>query len=156
MKSTASRKKQDATPLSRKKMNKQEMRIAEIFGAGEIPEVNNKTLKSYLTYLKGNLELPCRVTGIEDFQWEEFYILGPGSKKEHEKLRQTQPSYLDTFELLGLEKEFDEFSGLFVTVNRITDNKTFTLPLADLKAKRKDSNNHRLLNDYSVWFVNWQ
>jgi len=27
------------------------------------------------------------VTGIEDFDWEEFYVLGPGSKKNMKGLR---------------------------------------------------------------------
>jgi hypothetical protein len=40
-----------------------------------------------MDYLKRNIEFPCQLTGIEDFPWEEYYVFGPGSKKEYEKLK---------------------------------------------------------------------
>ena len=40
---------------------------------------------------KKNLQFPLEVTGIEDFDWEEFYILGPGEKKEYERLKKHNP-----------------------------------------------------------------
>ena len=95
------------------------------------------------------------MTGIEDFRWEEYYIIGPGSEKEHEKLRKTKPSYLDTFKLIKFEDEIDESVGLLVKVRRTSDKKQFVLPLADLKATNENHPDYQLLDDYSVWFVNW-
>jgi hypothetical protein len=43
-----------------------------------------------------------------------------------------------------------------VNVRRVSDKKTFVLPLADLKATDKKSQNYELLDDYSTWFVNYQ
>ena len=137
-------------------LDKPMVRIAKIFDKNEPPEVSEGALKKYLGYLKKNLELPCNLTGIEDFEWEEFYIIGPGSKKEHEELRKTQASYLDTFELVGFEGEIDVEYGIFVNVRRLSDKKDFLLPLADLKAMGKKSKNYQLLDDYSVWFVNFR
>ena len=48
----------------------------------------------------------------------------------------------------------DEYDGIFVYVQRISDKKKFVLPLADLKSTDRKSKNCQLLDDYSVWFVN--
>lgn len=96
------------------------------------------------------------MTGIEDFSWEEYYIIGPGSKKEHDRLRKTRPSYLDTYEWLSFEDRFEDFYGLFVSVRRLSDRQKFVLPLADLKATDKKSKNYQLIDDYVTWFVNWR
>jgi hypothetical protein len=96
------------------------------------------------------------MTGIEDFYWEEYYIIGPGSEKEHEKLRKTKPSYLDTFELIKFEDELNESSGILVKVKRTSDKKQFVLPLADLKATDEKNQSYQLLDDYTTWFVNWR
>jgi len=81
-------------------VDRQLKRIAQVFGMDEPPGVKEKTLKIFLKHLRKNVELPCTLTGSEDFEWEEFYIIGPGSKKEHEQLRKTNASYLDTFDLI--------------------------------------------------------
>ena len=59
----------------------------------------------FFEHLRRSLVLPCEVTGIEDFQWEEVYVIGPGSRKEYERLKKHQPSYRDRFELVALEME---------------------------------------------------
>jgi hypothetical protein len=76
------------------KLDKQEQRIANIFGTQEVPEVETETLERYLNHLQQHLALPCQLTGSEDFDWEEYYVIGPGSKAEHERLRKTRPSYI--------------------------------------------------------------
>jgi hypothetical protein len=134
-------------------MDKQDKRISLVFG-GDIPAAAASSLSRYLAYIKEHLERPCELTGYEDFEWEEYYVMGPGDKKEYEELKKTQPSYTDTFELLSLEDEVDEWSGIQVTVKRLTDNQEFTMPLADLKTTSKKSPNYQLLHDYAVWFVN--
>lgn len=136
------------------RFDKQRQRLANLFGTEGVPAVKTETLERYLDQLKQNLEFPCQLTGIEDFPWEELYIIGPGDKEEHEQLRQTQPSYLDTYELLNFDDVKSRF-GIMVNVRRASDKKTFVLPLADLKATNKQSKNYQLLDDYVTWFVNY-
>ncbi len=143
-------------------IDEQDARIAEIlldtipldFDIEDIPEVSPESLERYFAHLKAKLKLPCQLTGIEYFPWEERYVFGHVSKAEYEKLKTKQPSYHDTFNLLNLDEDINEDYGLFVDVKRTSDNKKFTLPLADLKAIDKHSINYQLLDDYSVWFVN--
>lgn len=134
----------------------QQKRIAALFRSTEVPSVSDKTLKIYLDYLKSHLHQPCQQTGTEDFGWEEFYVFGPGSKQEYERLKKTRASYKDTFELLNLDDNIDENYGILANVKRISDKRKFALPLADLKAKDNNSENYQLLNDFSVWFVNYR
>ena len=134
-------------------IDKQDERISSIFG-GEIPSVTEESLATYLTYLKDHLELPCELTGIEDFDWEEYYVIGPGDQKEYERLKKTKPSYTDNYDMFSLADEVDEWVGILVNVKRVSDKKKFTLPLAELEAADGRSKNYQLLDDYSVWFVN--
>ncbi len=117
------------------KLDKQDQRIADILGTKDVPDVTDETLEIYLDYLKQNLEMPCKVTGIEDmgcFAWEEYYTFGPGSERKYEKLKKKRASYTDTFELLSFDDDYDEDYGLVVNVRRISDKKKFALTLSDL------------------------
>jgi len=114
-----------------------------------------ETIKIYKEYLDQNLSFPIELTGIEDFNWEEFYILGPGSEKEYEKLKKSNPSFTDTFNLVKIDDCYDEYHGLIANVIRTTDKKRFQVPLCDLKSTNKKSKNYQLLDDYSVWSVNY-
>jgi hypothetical protein len=136
--------------------DEQKIRIARVLGENKVPKVNGRTLRIYLAYLRKNLEFPCHLTGIEDFSWEERYVFGYGSKTEYEKLKKTQPSYTDTFEFLGVDDEIEENYGILVNVKRVSDKRKFTLPLADLKSTDEQSKNYQLLDDFSVWFVNYR
>lgn len=118
--------------------------------------VDDENLKKYFQYLNENIGFPCIVTGIEDFRWEEFYVLGPGDKDEYEELKKTQPSYTDHYSILSFDDDYDEDNGILVNVQRISDKKEFTLPLEDLEAVDKKSNNYQILDDYSMWFVNYR
>ncbi len=138
------------------KLDKQDQRIATIFETEDVPDVSTATLQRYRAYLQQHLEFPCQLTGIEDFDWEEYYVIGPGSKAEHERLRKTRPSCMDTYDLLSFDDDVDPDSGLLVHVRRVSDKKTFLLPLADLEATKKKTKNYQLLDDYAVWFVNWR
>jgi len=134
----------------------QDARILAILNAVDTEniDVNGDTLEIYLDFLKQNIENPCIVTGMQDFRWEGYYVFGPGSKKEYEKLKKDNPSYTDTFEILTLYNEPDDSMGIFARVRRISDRKKFDLPLADLKAADPESKNAQMLDDYSCWFVN--
>jgi hypothetical protein len=119
-------------------------------------------VKVFFEHLRRSLVLPCEVTGIEDFRWEEFYVIGPGSQKEYERLKKHQPSYRDRFELMEIEMDVYSEWMLFVVediaahVRRKSDRKKFTLGLAELKAVDERSPNYQLLDDYAVFFVNYR
>jgi hypothetical protein len=141
------------------RVDAQDMRIAKIVGDDDDATFEDCVNKFY-HHLKGSLQLPCDVTGIEDFDWEEYYVLGPGERKQYDKLRQSQPSYEDKYELLAIEadvySEWMMFHGedLAAHVRRRSDGKEFYLGLAELKAVDRKSRNYELLDDYAVWFVN--
>ena len=137
----------------------QDLRIQKILGGEEV-SVCNEATEIYFNHLKKTLELPCKVTGVEDFKWEEFYLFGPGKQKKHDELRKKQPSCQDTYVLIDIEKDvysewmIYEGEDLAAKVKRIPDNKEFWLGLCEIKGTDKNSNNYQLLRDYSVWFVN--
>ena len=82
-------------------LDTQGARIEEIIGDDEEATFDD-CFDKFFDHLKSSLQLPCDVTGIEDFRWEEVYVIGPGDRKEHERLRKNQPSCEDTFELLAI------------------------------------------------------
>ncbi len=138
------------------KLSLQDKRIFAVLGVEveEQTDVNEETLRRYLEYLKENIELPCIVTGREDFRWEEYYVFGPGNKKEYEQLKKTRPSYTDEFKIINFYEDSDDTEGIFVNVQRLSDKKKFDLPLADLEPVDESSKNVELLDDYCTWFVN--
>ena len=137
----------------------QDKRIAAILGENENLDFD-EALKVFYEYLKSHLSLPCEVTGIEDFRWEEVYVFGHGDKKEYDRLKKTQPSYRDQYELLEIDCEAESGWMLFLAedmgahVRRISDGKKFVLGLSELEATDKRSKNYQILDDYAVWFVN--
>lgn len=137
----------------------QDLRIEAIIGDDD--EISfDDCVDIFYNHLKASLQLPCDVTGIEGFRWEDRYVIGPGNHKEYERLRKNQPSYEDIFELLSVERdatsEWMMYSDEDVTglVRRKSDGKEFYLGLAEIKAIDKKSVNYQLLDDYAVWFVN--
>jgi hypothetical protein len=136
----------------------QDRRIKAILGDQE--NTWEEDLKAFFEHLKANLALPCEVTGVEDFRWEEPYILGGWDQQEYERLKETQPSYEDTYELLAVEQgvwsEWTLFGpeDIAAHVRRISDGREFILGLAELKAKPRKSKNYQLIDDYGYWFVN--
>src|SRR5688572_6238815 len=69
-------------------------RIDAIIGDEDDP---GKATEVWFHHLRANLALPCDVTGVEDFRWEEPYVLGVGDAREYRRLCRQQPSYLDVF-----------------------------------------------------------
>lgn len=131
-----------------------EHKIQKILNVKNI-DVSEKTLKKYLEFLKKNIKMPCNLTGQEEFVWEEEFVFGRGNKKEYEKLKKIRPSYSDVFKLLRFEDLISEEVGILVEVQRVSDGKKFTLPVADLEATEEDSPNRDLLDDYAIWFFNY-
>jgi hypothetical protein len=142
------------------KSDEQDQRIAAVLGENVEGIDFFDGVERFLVHFQKSLRLPCQVTGIEDFQWEEFYVLGPGRKKDYTVLRQTQPSYRDTYMLLKVEKSnasewmLHPLEDLTAHVRRDSDRREFYLGLSELKAVDEESDEYRLLDDYAVWFVN--
>lgn len=132
----------------------QDARIEQILGEDNL-NVSDESLAVYRPYLQQHIVIPCELTGSEDFRWEEFYILGPGDKKEYEELKKTRPSYSDVYMFISFDEQIEDREGLMAKVKRISDRRQFVLPLADLKATNKKSPNYQLIDDYAVWFVNY-
>ena len=137
----------------------QDGRIRAVLGDDEEP-VSEETVKRYHEHLKKHLKVPFEVTGIEDFRWEEFYVVGPGDAEEYKRLKKTQPSYEDRYDLIEIDPENDSEWMLFAgedigaLVRRKSDGRRFCLGLAELEATDRKSANYQLLDDYAVWFVN--
>ena len=85
-------------------MDKQFQRIDAIVGDNAERDFA-EALSMFYTHLRQHLVLPCEVTGTEDFRWEERYVLGPGDPKEYARLKKSQPSYRDHYELLKIEQD---------------------------------------------------
>ncbi len=131
-------------------------RIAAILGDGEMDR--DQELEIFLAHLRAHLTFPCEVTGIEDFQWEEPYVFGGWSVREYRKLKKTQPSYEDRYQLLSIGRDWSEWmmcnDDLSAHVRRVSDGKEFILGLSELEATDRNSSHYQLLDDYSVWFMN--
>ena len=119
------------------------------------PEASPETLQRYQDFLNTKLPLGTKMMGSETvgyFAWEERFEFGSGSSHEHRRLSEKYASCFDILELMDLSN-WDEDLGLMATVKRISDQKIFTIPLADLEVC--PTNEHQLVDDYSTWFVNY-
>jgi hypothetical protein len=117
----------------------QDQRIEAIIGHNDQLGFDQAVTR-FFEYLKTELQFPCDVTGIEDFRWEEIYVLGPGDPEEYEELKKSQPSYRDHYELLRIERgvtsQWMLFGGedIAAHVRRKSDGNTFCLGLSELQA----------------------
>ena len=140
----------------------QKLRLQAIFAApdDQIPLVTEETLQIYLQHLRDNLTVPCLLTGIESlgyFSWEERYSFGYGSQAEYQRLRQTEASFRDQYELKSFAATVDlDWDDIVVAVSRTSDGRKYTIPLSELQAVDKSSAQYQYLHDYTVWRVNWQ
>ena len=130
-------------------------RIEEIFKKTPDPFVFLETLEHYRKYLRRNLDFTIQLTGWKEFEWEEYYIYGPGDKEEYERLKLIKPSYKDVFKITSLAEHRHFYHGIFAQVTRISDSKRFKLPLDELKSIDKKSAEYQLLEDYCIWFQNY-
>lgn len=134
-------------------MDERYKRIIGVLGK-ECEKSDNNFFK-YYNYLKDNISIPCILTGVEDFLWEEKYIFGGWDQKEYEELKKDNPSYTDEFELIEFLEPASGEDDLFINAKRLSDKKVFKLELSWLKCTNSKSNNYQLLRDFSVWQVNY-
>jgi hypothetical protein len=141
-------------------LDEQEQRIEAIIGPDDDDASFEQSRERFFQHLCQNLQLPCDVTGIEDFNWEEPYVIGQWDQEEYKTLKKKQPSYKDIFQLIAIHNDgYSEWmlfqdDDLVAEVKRKSDNKDFFLGLAEIKAVKKGTKNIQLLDDYSVWLVN--
>ena len=128
--------------------------LREILGS-QISAAPKKQLNCYLKYLKRNIKEPCYLTGVEEFEWEEKYLFGAGRQSQYEKLKENNPSYSDIFVLVRFLDRIHPQDGIQVEVQRTSDRKTFTLSLIELEGSDPESPNYQLIEDYSLWFLNY-
>ncbi|MCK5130787.1 MAG: hypothetical protein KAR40_01375 [Candidatus Sabulitectum sp.] len=133
----------------------EEKRISKILDSQDTFVTETNLLK-YYKYLKKNVQKSCVLTGMEDFDWEEPYVIGGWSEDEYEKKKLTNPSYTDHFKIVGFVDKIDDCKGIIVKVKRLSDEQKFDLPLWDLKVIGKDSADYLLISDYSSWMTNHQ
>lgn len=95
-------------------------------------------------------------TSMEDFSWEEPYSMGVFDQVEYEQLKKKRASYTDQFSLVKLDDSIDDFQGILVKVKRTSDNKTFVLPLWDLKTVDRKDSNHQIIDNYAHWMINYR
>lgn len=135
-------------------LDKQNKKIIKILGEKESDTENNlNNTNKYYNYLKANINYPCKLTGMQDFPWEERFVFGCGDEEEYEELKKENPSYTDSFELIELLEP--ENTDIFAKVRRISDSKIFKISLDWLTAVDEENPNYQLLEDYSSWWVNY-
>lgn len=131
----------------------QQKRIAEILSIKDT-SVSQENLLKFRTALLKYLNEKTLLTGIQEYGWEERYVLGFGSKEEYAALRKENASYADHFKFLSLsEIEIGDWD-LYINVSRVSDDKKFELKLSNLKAEQGKLGLTRMLEDFVVWVVN--
>jgi len=133
-------------------MDAEEKRIHAILG--DDCARTTRIAMRYLEYLRKHLVLPIIVTGREDFPWEEPYVFGGWSKREYEKLKKTNPSYTDTFEIQLLDSP-NGYEDIVVKARRVSDGKVFAIGLSWLRCENKDSEAFTIVDDYGFWHTNY-
>jgi hypothetical protein len=106
----------------------QHITITQILNSSDL-SVSKENLDRFYNYLSKNLTYPCLLTGMEDFSWEEPYVLGIFDQDEYDILKIKRASYTDHFKLIRLEDRIDDLHGILVKIRRIVDKKLFFLPL---------------------------
>ena len=105
-------------------------------------------------HLLENLPLPLRVTGTEDFPWEERYVIGGWDPEEYKELKKSNPSFEDIFDLVEIG-EPGKRNDLIAKIKRLSDGKEFEIGLSWLMPEGDDESLHTSLRDYGGWHWNY-
>ncbi len=133
-------------------MGKQFERIKEILGKDL--DRNHKNVTKYLAYLKKAVKNPCILTGIEDFSWEEPYVLGGWDQDEYKELKKHNPSFTDQFELVEFLPVKSGEDDITAKIKRLSDQKIFEIGLSWLECTDFKNENYQFIHDYAVWHTN--
>ena len=136
-------------------MDNFEKNITSILKTDDVPDVNEEYLGKFLNYFQENFDKNVTLTGAEVFRWEEYYIFGPGSKKEYEDKKKKNLSSDDLFSLIGITEDFIDDVDPVIKVRRLTDKKLFYIGLSWVTTKEENNPMHILLEDFSTWVVNY-
>lgn len=128
-----------------------DQRIQRILGTKNI-KLSLKKLKKFLDYLKQTIKTPCEVMGRKNSGWEEELSGKSSNQKQSGKSKNNHSANTERFHLLEFKGVSDLEDGIIVNVQRLTDRKKFTLPLAELEATADGSPQAQLLDDYATWF----
>ena len=117
----------------------------------------NETTNEVFIFLQENFDFPFEITGIEDFNWEEYYIFGSGDPEIYNELKKNQPSYKDIFNAIRVKNNIYsewviESKDFLVEAQRNSDGKIFYLGLSEIKLVNQNTKNQHLLNNYMDWF----
>lgn len=112
-----------------------------------------RNFRKWREHLTKSLTLPMRVTGTEDYPWEEPYVFWGRDRKEYERLKKSRPSYSDVFDLLEILEEPSD-DDLVAVVKRVSGRKVFHIGLSWLEVHGLNEEARVMLNDYSVWQCN--
>lgn len=110
--------------------------------------------RSWLNYILNHVTLPTKVSGIEEFSWEEPYIMGGWNQTDYEELKKTNASYSDMYDLVRVSLP-ENHDILMAEIIRISDQSTFHMRLCFLEGcsgvKAVDS----IIDAYSYWHYNY-
>lgn len=113
----------------------------------------HNTLK-WLNYIQNQVTLPSKVSGIEEFSWEEPYIMGGWDPKEYEELKKTNPSYSDMYDLVKVYLP-EGNDTLIAEIVRISDQSKFHMRLCFLEGCSGDKGVDSIIDTYAYWHYNY-
>ena len=123
----------------------------------DLPFVSEETLRVYYRYLEEKLPHQLELTGREStgyFSWEEAFEFGYGNDEQYNKLKKIKASYQDKYQFQALLNS-DCKDGIITHVMRIGDQKIFDVPLSDLEVVDVNLDAWQIIEDYSMWIVNF-
>jgi len=110
--------------------------------------------RRWLDYILNQVALPTRVSGIEEFSWEEPYIIGGWDQEEYKELKKTNPSFSDIYELVGISLP-ENGDTLMAQIVRISDRLTFHMRLCFLEGCSGDKIVDSIIDTYAYWHYNY-
>ncbi len=125
-------------------------RILAIIGGDDL-DVTEKALAKYFAYLKKNVKVGTKLTGVDAFEWEEKYLDNKSKAKEYEQKKKNNPSFADTFELVAFLYDNKDFDEVYAKVKRISDKKVFELALWELQTEDDETDEGGIIDDYGYW-----
>ena len=108
----------------------------------------------WLNYILNQVALPTKVSGIEEFSWEEPYLMGGWDQKEYEELKKNNPSYSDMYDLVGISLP-ENGDTLMAEIVRISDQTTFHMRLCLLEGWSGDKDTDSIIETYVYWHYNY-